>query len=60
MRGSTSPRLREVARKKAKEAMREMRENRRYIKQMRAKNVPDREIAIALGIPEDSPLFEQL
>lgn len=39
--------------------MREMRENRRYIKQMLKQNVPDREIAIALGIPEDSPLFQQ-
>jgi hypothetical protein len=57
---SKTPRMREVAKKKARELAAEMRENRKLIKAMRKLNASNREIAVALGIPEDSPLFHRL
>jgi len=54
---SKSPRMREVAKKKRQQITAETRENIRHIKKMRALGASNREIAIALGIPEDSPLL---
>jgi hypothetical protein len=56
---SKTPRMREVAKRKAREAAKEMRENRRLIKKMRAIGTSNYAIAIALGIPEDSPLLSE-
>lgn len=52
-----SPRMRELKLKRLQAEMKEARENIRHIKKMRAIGASNREIAIALGIPEDSPLL---
>lgn len=57
---SRTPRMKEVAMKRAKALKAEMCKNRRLIKKMRGMGASNREIAIALGISEDSPLFLQL
>lgn len=54
---SKSPRMRELKLKRLKAEMNQVRENRRHIKKMRDLGASNREIAIALGIPEDSPLL---
>ncbi len=57
---SKTPRMKEFAKRKAREAAAEIRENRKRVRSMIALGASRREISIALGIPEDSLLFEQL
>lgn len=45
------------ARKQVRDVVVQTKKNLALVANMRAKNVSDHEIAIALGIPEDSPLL---